>query len=344
TERFEAGGFRRDLCRAYLYRAQVAFLAGEQEEALTDLEGALALADQLGFDQFLVVDGQQLQPMLQYAAEQGVREDVLPDLLARIEEHQARARRRPEPVVQAEPPQALRIYALGLPTVELNGETVQWATLQSRDLLFCLLQYSQGLRKEEVGTIFWPDHDPHKLHNIFRSTLYRLRRALFRESVVYEHGDELYLFNRESDYWFDVEVFEDLLTTAGQEKDVRKKIPLLEEALGLYQDDYLKGIYDDWCTLERERLRECYLTALASLADLYAGRGQLSRAIELYQRLLAQDPYQEAAHRELMRCYHRKGNRAAAVQQYQDCVEILHDELGLHPMPETEALRRRLIG
>ena len=112
-----------------------------------------------------------------------------------------------------------------------------------------------------------------------------------------------------------VEVFENLLGQADQAGDRRTKIQMLEEALSLYRDDYLKGIYADWCTLERERLRELNLTALASLARLYVTWGQLSKAIELYQRLLIQDPYQETAHRELMRCFQRQGNRAAAVQQ-----------------------------
>ena len=336
--RFEAGGFRRELARAYFQRGNAAFLAGARPEALTDLERTLEIVDQLGFDQFLVVDGQQARSFLQHAVERGVRADVLPHLLDRIAAHQVQLSQRPEPVIHTEPSQALRITAFGLPTVELDALLVQWPTLQSRDLLFCLLQHPQGLRKEEIGAMFWPDHEPHKLHNIFRSTLYRLRRVLFRDSVTYEHVDELYRFNWDSDYWFDVEVFESLLGQANQAGNSRTKIQLLEEALKLYQDDYLKGIFADWTALERERLRELNLAALASLARLYTTWGQLSRAIELYQRLLVQDPYEETAHRELMRCFQRQGNRTAAVQQYQDCVEILQDELGVRPMPETEDL------
>lgn len=343
-ERFGTGGFRRELARAHFHRGHIAFLAGAQRLALTELDSSLEIVDQLGFDQFLVVDGQETRPFLQYAAEQGVRADILPRLLARIAAHRAQVSERREPVIQVEPSQALRISALGLPTVELDGSLVQWATLQSRDLLFCLLQHPEGLRKEEIGAMFWPDHDPHKLHNIFRSTLYRLRRALFRDSVTYEHVDEIYRFNWERDHWFDVEVFENLLGQARGEGNGRTKIRLLEEALSLYQDDYLKGIYDDWCALERERLRELNLTAIASLARLHTTWGQLSKAIELYQRLLIQDPYQETAHRELMRCFQRQGNRAAAVQQFRDCVEILQEELGVRPTPETENLYLQIVG
>mgnify|MGYP001065929589 CR=1 FL=1 len=342
VELFKSGGFRRDLARACLHRAQAAFLAGDRQDALSDLEWTLTLADQLGFDQFLVVDGQRLRPLLRYAAEQGVGRGALPRLLERIDVHQSRLSERPEPVVQAEPQSILKIYALGQAAVELNGEPVQWAATQSRDLFFCLLQHHQGLRREELAAIFWPDHAPHKLDGIFRSTLYRLRRALFRESVIFEDG--LYHFNRESDYWFDIEAFEALLDQADQEKSPENTIALLEGALGLYRGDYLEGIYADWSALERQRLQGRHLAVLETLAELYGSGGDLQRAIELYQRLLTEDPYQETAYQRLMRFYHRLGDRAAAIRQYQTCAEVLREDLGLSPMPETEALYLQIIG
>ncbi|MCL7453555.1 MAG: bacterial transcriptional activator domain-containing protein, partial [Anaerolineae bacterium] len=197
------------------------------------------------------------------------------------------------------------------------------------------------LRKEELGHIFWPDHPPRKLDGIFRSTLYRLRRAVYRDAVVFEDG--LYSFRWDCDYWLDVEAFGQALDEAGALADGQKRLVALQAALRLYGGDYLEGVYDDWCSLERQRLREKYLVALESLAGLYAGRGNLQQAVEEYQRLVEQDPYREPAHRELMRSYFRLGDRAAAIRQYQSCVEILRDELGLSPSRETEELYLKII-
>ncbi len=342
VERFETGGFQRDLAFACLHRAQIAFQAGERETALTGLQRTLDLAGQLGLDQFLVVEGPRLSGLLHYAQEEGVGGSVLPHLIERIEAHQARMAARREPTLRVEPRQALKIYGLGQPRVELDGQGVQWTTTQSRDVFFCLLQHPQGLRKEELGNLFWPEHPPRRLDGIFRSTLYRLRRAVFRESVLFEEG--LYRFNRESDYWFDVEAFEGLLDQAEQESIPQVECELLEDALTLYKGDYLAEVYADWCALERERLRERHLNALESLAGLHAGRGYLQRAIEEYQQLVAQDPYREPAHRELMRCHYRLGDRVAAMRQYQSCVQILREDLGLSPEAETEALYLKIIG
>lgn len=337
----EKSGSPQDLARVCLHRAQVAFQAGDQETALRDLRRALALSARLGFDQFLVVEGQHLRPLLRFAMKQGVEREVLAGLMQRIEAHRAQIASRPEPVAKSEPQPELRIYALGQARVEVDGHPVQWMVAQSRDLLFCLLQHPQGLRKEQIGQILWPDHSPHKLDGIFRSTLYRLRRTLFGQSVLFEDG--LYRFNWTSQCWFDVEAFEGLLDQSAQSTSPEEALAFLEEALKLYRGDYLEGNYSDWPVLERERLRDRHLSTLQSAAQLNASLGKLDGAVELYQRLLTLDPYRESAHRELMRCYHRRGDRAAAIRQYQACTQILREDLGLSPSPETEAVYLEVI-
>jgi DNA-binding SARP family transcriptional activator len=66
--------------------------------------------------------------------------------------------------------------------------------------------------------------------------------------------------------------------------------------------------------------------------------------MESYQTILAQNPYQEVAHRGLMRCYYRLGDRSAAIRQYQVCAKTLREELGVSPMSETEELYRQITG
>jgi ATP/maltotriose-dependent transcriptional regulator MalT len=341
VELFGEGGFERDLARALFHRAHVSFKAGTGEESMADLHRALRLADQLGYDQFLVVEGLGLLPMLRHVLQHDEGGRGLPDLVRRIEDHRAERRRRPEPTVEVGPQRELKVYALGQPRVELDGESVQWATAQSRNLLYFLLQHPLGLRKEEIGSAFWPDHSPHKLDGIFRSTLYRLRRSLVRESVVYEEG--VYRFNALIDHWFDVAAFQELLERAERTEDSAVRVNILEQALDLYQGDYLEGIYEDWCVVERERLRESYLDAEEALASLHARQGYLQQAIKGYQHLLEEDPYREAAHRDLMRCYYRQGDRAAAIRQYRTCVRILLQDLGLSPSMETEKLYLEVI-
>ncbi len=60
------------------------------------------------------------------------------------------------------------------------------------------------------------------------------------------------------------------------------------------------------------------------------------------ERVLAQDPLNEAAHRTLMRLYARTGERNLALHQYQICQETLSRELGVAPEPVTKQLYERI--
>ncbi len=339
---FEAGGYQQELSRACLHRAHAAFQAGEWETAKASLERALTLAGQLASDQYLIVDGQHVEPLLRYAAESEVGNEALPHLLERIQAHKAWASEQPQPVIPSEPDLALRICALGHPKVEVDGQAVHWIVARSRDLFYCLLQHPRGLTKEQIGERLWPEHEPDSLSSAFRSTLYRLRRILFKGSVVFENG--LYFFNRATDYWLDVEAFEQLLDGAEGSATPEECIALLEQASALYRGDYLEGVDYDWVDVERQRLQRRFTSGLERLARLYADQGRLRRAIDVYQRLLARDPHQEVVHRELMRCHYRLGDRAAAIRQYQVCVETLREDLGLSPSVETETLYLDIIG
>ena len=55
-------------------------------------------------------------------------------------------------------------------------------------------------------------------------------------------------------------------------------------------------------------------------------------------RWLALDPLHEPAHRALIRLHALRGDRAAALEQYRDCVRTLSNELGVPPVQETTSL------
>ncbi|NJN54868.1 MAG: hypothetical protein HC804_09010 [Anaerolineae bacterium] len=59
-------------------------------------------------------------------------------------------------------------------------------------------------------------------------------------------------------------------------------------------------------------------------------------------RLLTLDPYNEAAHRQLMWLLVRSGQRHAALEQYQHCRRLLADELGVEPSAATTAVYRHI--
>jgi DNA-binding SARP family transcriptional activator len=94
--------------------------------------------------------------------------------------------------------------------------------------------------------------------------------------------------------------------------------------------------------VERERLRAVHLSLLSRLADQHFEQHQYGEALEYARRLLTADPCREDAHRLVMRCHVRLGERAQALRQYRTCVQILDAEFGAGPEPLTDALFARI--
>jgi len=122
-----------------------------------------------------------------------------------------------------------------------------------------------------------------------------------------------------------------------------KAAELYRQAIDLYRGDLLTDCYDDWCLVERERLRRLYLQALDSLMAFHVKRNELAEAIDVAARILESDPLREEVHRDLIELYVESGQRAAALRQYRLCEQTLKRELGIEPMPETQALFRGML-
>ncbi len=67
--------------------------------------------------------------------------------------------------------------------------------------------------------------------------------------------------------------------------------------------------------------------------------GDLDAAFTYGQRRLALDLLDEDAHRQLMQLYAWRGDRSAALRQYDDCARLLAAELGVAPQTATDDLR-----
>lgn len=240
----------------------------------------------------------------------------------------------------------LRIHALG-PARVYRGEILvspsDWTYTKARELLFYLLSH-KAKTKEQIGVDLWPEASPSQLRSNFKVTLHHLRVALGRPDWIVFENDS-YTFNHSLDYWYDVQAFTSNLTQARQlqVKSLRQAIYLLEEAVKLYRGDFLEDVtVGDWYLETREELRRICLETLLTLGQLLFAESRYDSATDVYLKAIARDNYSEEAHRGLMRCYARQGERAKALRHYQTLVEMLDKELGSLPAEETVELFDRL--
>ena len=71
-------------------------------------------------------------------------------------------------------------------------------------------------------------------------------------------------------------------------------------------------------------------------------RQEWDAAISYAKQSLAVDGLQENVHRNLMRFYYWKGNRAAALRQALRCKQLLRQELDVEPMARTIAVYEKI--
>jgi DNA-binding SARP family transcriptional activator len=353
AEGFDAGGQRVEAARAHFYLAAARYAASGARPALDDLQQAFARLAALDSQHALVISGSQggepARRLLQAAAAGRVGQAA--GLLARIEQFERELpglRRRLRPRTAAVPfvPPKLTIQALGRSLVELDGRPVTAAEWQNqkrvRELLFFLLANPEGLTKEAIGVVIWPESSSAQLKLQFKNAIYRLRYALGQEVISFE-GDR-YWFNREQDYDYDVESFGEALEQACTAPGRVEKIAALRRALDYYRGDYLPELGATWVVPLREGYRQKYVAAVLELANLLLEAGEAGSALEYAQRILAEDRCLEEAHRLAMLAYAAKGDRAGVIRQFERCCEDLNEEMNIEPSAQTiqlfETLRR----
>ncbi|GLH99382.1 tetratricopeptide repeat protein [Phytohabitans aurantiacus] len=239
-------------------------------------------------------------------------------------------------------PSGLRVTALGRARVEVAGRVVgaeDWTYGKPRELFYYLLT-RPGATKAEVGLALWPDASAKELRNSFHTGMKHLRRALGGQRWV-RFVDGGYLIDRAQGVWYDVDEYE----RAAEQGLATGTIAALDAAASRYPGDFLTDVVvGGWADAPRERLRRRHEQVMLTLGHRQGQDRRYADAAETFARLVAHDPFLEAAHRGLMRCHIALGNRARAIRQYQDLVELLGTGIGTTPGPETTALYARLRG
>jgi len=205
-------------------------------------------------------------------------------------------------------------------------------------LAYLAMHPKQTHLRDKLASLFWDDAPTEQARLSLRQALFAIRQTLpFNPTLL--DGDSV-AFAAEA-VTVDVTEFERLARNDDPEA--------LERSAALYQGDLLEGIspgsaqFEEWLRAERERLHELALDVFAKLLGHRMKLDAIEPAIQTALRLLSLDPLQEVTHRALMRLYARQGRRAAALRQYQLCVDVLQRELGVEPEETTKQVYRELL-
>ncbi|MEJ5246368.1 MAG: BTAD domain-containing putative transcriptional regulator [Caldilinea sp.] len=249
--------------------------------------------------------------------------------------------------VELHPGYQLRVQTLGAFRVWRGDEPIPpngWKRKPAR-LLFQLLITHRGemLDREQICEALWPEVDPVTAQQNFKFALNALysvlepARTAGAESAYIVRDGAAYGIRPSADLWIDVDQF------LKEVKASRSDPDRMERALALYQGEYLPDArYEAWAIAERERLAMIFLENADRLTERLLEEARYEDAIDLCQRMLAQDNCWERAYRHLMIAYHGLGDYGQIARVYRRCVQTLREELDVDPAPETKALFRTL--
>lgn len=232
----------------------------------------------------------------------------------------------------------------------LRGGKERQVPASAQPLLLALVAAGRnGASRDRVVHSLWPDEPEGKARRRLNTTLWRLR-----ETVDW-HAPDGRAFDTSSNSlapasavltsngwlsidWSKVRVdAAPLFELAVAHPSLLGSLPIarLEQCAAVDIEQLLGGCDHEYVLQTRRGLRRAHTEACTQLAARTYTSGDFIVSAHWARQGLSADPYREDLHQLVIRALHRSGRRADATAQYEQCVRLLADDLGVEPLPET---------
>ena len=197
-------------------------------------------------------------------------------------------------------------------------------------LVLLLLHANEVVSSYRLIEDLWSGSAPASAPKILQACVSRLRRAIGADRI--ETHAPGYRLRVEPDE-LDVTRFERLIA-AGKG----------HEALELWRGTPLVELEGRWfANLFARRLEELHLTAVEVRIDEDLAAGAGARLVPELEQIVADNPYRERPHGQLMRALYAASRQAEALAVYREIRERLSTELGLEPGPELREVEAAVL-
>jgi DNA-binding SARP family transcriptional activator len=247
----------------------------------------------------------------------------------------------------------LRIYLAGEVQVE-NGDRLlresQLGGPQGRFVLaFLVTERKRAATQAELADALWPGSLPPSWTLALSAIVSRLRSRLATVGLprarIIGNAFGCYQFTPPDETWVDIEAA--LAGIDAAEGAIAAGDPGAAYgpsliATTILRRPFLPGQDGPWVDERRALLASSLVRAIDCRVDALMSHSELELALMHAREAVRLEPYRESGYRRLMRILVAKGDRAEAVRTYIQCRDLLDEELGVTPSPETEALYREI--
>jgi DNA-binding SARP family transcriptional activator/TolB-like protein len=218
-----------------------------------------------------------------------------------------------------------------------DGAPIALPTRKAQALLARLAaRPGEAVSRGELAGLLWADRPDEQGRASLRQALASIRRAAGDGAAALSAGGDAVALDPRA-----VEVDVARLEAALARGDAGL-------AAELHRGPFLDGFppldepFDDWAEATRAGLARRALDAFRALLEPLAEPGDAAAGLALAERALALDPAFEPAWRARMRLLAARGERAAALREYERCRAAVARAVSAQPGPETERLLREL--
>jgi YVTN family beta-propeller protein len=244
----------------------------------------------------------------------------------------------------------LKVFLTGRVAAEANGHVLNEAHFPGRQgrLLFVYLvaARSRPVPRDELADAIWGESPPATWEKALTVIASKLRGLVAEDGITLTNAFGCYRLDLPEGTWVD------LFAAASGAQDAEEALAAgeldqaraaAESAESLARRPFLAGEDGTWVVQERRDLADIRERALSVLADACLRSGAAREAAKWAEEVIALSPFREDGYRRLMEAHVVAGNRAEALRVYEQCRQLLAEELGAYPSPETDSIYRALL-
>lgn len=233
----------------------------------------------------------------------------------------------------------LKIHVLGGFSITYGDRPVSFGkntTTKAMKLLqILLLNHEKGIAREKLLEELYGREEVADAANNLRVTTYRVKKMLVEGGLPqYDYikiKKGIYQWDSPMETEVDAEVFERLIKSADEEKNMRKRTEILESAFRLYGGDYLPDLSgEDWVLMESVYYRRLYTDSLKQLCKWLMAHGEYEETLKVCAPACEMYPFDEWQTIRV-ECFVALKRYKEAMQEYEQTSKLLFEELGISP-------------
>lgn len=218
-----------------------------------------------------------------------------------------------------------------------------------------LLEYLITFRDKEITQnelieLLWPEEQIKNPVNALKTTMHRVRSLLKQLELPEEyfpivHAQGSYRWNKSLKCSIDNMIFDQLYCKSNEEQlSEDERLNACLQALEYYKGYFLpKASHDSWAMPITTYYHSIYLKLVNQTIGLLEKRKRYDMIIDICQKAMKFDAYEEFLHYYLILSYYKTGQQQLAISQYDYITDLLYSKFGVKPSDNITSLYKEII-